>query len=69
MLYTNQKMEATERVMDFGTIYQIGMGEIGRGRKFLALTCPKDTKIQKGLNTDFTIGTTKSGKPRILKKK
>lgn len=68
MLYANQKMEATERTMEFGTIYQIGMGEVGRGRKFMALTCPKDTKIEKGLNPDFTIGTTKSGKPRINKK-
>ncbi len=68
MLYTNRNLEATERTMDFGPIYQIGMGEIGRGRKFMALTCPKDTKIEKGLNPDFTIGTTKSGKPRINKK-
>ena len=68
MLYANQKMEATERTMEFGTIYQIGMGEIGRGRKFMTLTCPKDTTIESGMNTDYTIGTTKSGKPRLNKK-
>lgn len=68
MLYANQKMEETERTMDFGTIYQVGMGEVGRGRKFMALTCPKGTLIQKGMNPDFTVGTTKSGKPRINKK-
>lgn len=68
MLYSNKKMEATERTMEFGTIYQIGMGESGRGRKFMALTCPKDTTIQCGMNTDYTIGTTKSGKPRLNKK-
>lgn len=68
MLYVNKRMEATERTMEFGTIYQVGMGEVGRGRKFMALTCPKDTIIKKGMNPDFTIGTTKSGKPRINKK-
>lgn len=68
MLYANQKMEATEKTLDFGTIYQVGMGEVGRGRKFMALTCPKDTLIQEGMNPDFTVGTTKSGKPRINQK-
>lgn len=65
MLYSNKKIEATERTMDFGTIYQVGMGEIGRGRKFMALTCPKGTEVKKGLNPELTIGTTKSGKARI----
>ena len=68
MLYSNKKMEATERNMDFGTIYQVGMGEVGRGRKFMALTCPKGTVLKEGMNPDFTIGTTKSGKPRINKR-
>ena len=68
MLYSNKKMEATERTMEFGTIYQIGMGESGRGRRFMALTCPKDTTIQCGMNPDYTIGTTKSSKPRLNKK-
>lgn len=69
MLYSNQKIEAVERNMDFGTIYQVGMGEVGRGRKFMALTCPKDTIVQKGMNSDLTIGQTKTGKPRIISKK
>ena len=69
MLYSNQKIEAVERTMDFGTIYQVGMGEVGRGRKFMALTCPKDTIVQKGMNNDLTIGQTKTGKPRIISKK
>lgn len=68
MLYSNQQVKAVKREMEFGTIYQVGMGEMGRGRKFMALTCPKDTTIEKGINTDFTIGTTKSGRPRINKK-
>ena len=68
MLYSNKKLEETERKMEFGTIYQVGMGEVGRGRKFMALTCPKGTVIKYGMNSDFSVGTTKSGKPRINKK-
>lgn len=45
-----------------------GHGEVGRGRKFMALTCPKGTVLKEGMNPDFTIGTTKSGKPRINKR-
>ena len=67
MLYSNKTLKATERTMEFGTIYQVGMGETGRGRKFMALTCPRDTEIKSGLNPDLTIGLTKSGKPRINK--
>lgn len=68
MLYSNEKLETIEKTLDFGTIYQVGMGETGRGRRFMALTCPKNAKIDKGLNTGYTIGITKSGKPRINKK-
>ena len=68
MLYSNKKLETTERTMDFGTFYQVGMGEIGRGRKLMALTCPKDTMIKEGMHPEYTIGTTKSGKPGINKK-
>lgn len=68
MLYSNKKLIATEKTFDFGTIFQVGMGEIGRGRKFMALTCPEGTEIKVGLNSDYTVGTTKSGKPRIVKK-
>ena len=67
MIYTNQALETFAKEMDFGTIYQVAMGETGRGRKLMALTCPKDTKIAKGMNPELTIGTTKSGKPRINK--
>lgn len=69
MIYSNQNLETVTKKMDFGTIYQVTMGETGRGRKLMALTCPKDTKIAKGMNQELTIGTTKSGKPRINKQK
>lgn len=68
MLYSNKKLIATEKTFDFGTIYQVGMGEVGRGRRFMSLTCPEGTEIKAGLNADYTVGTTKSGKPRIVKK-
>ena len=68
MLYSNQTLKATERKFDFGIIHQIGMGEHGRGRKFMALTCPENSIIKKGLNQDYTIGKTKSGKPKVIKK-
>ena len=68
MLYSNKRVGATERTMEFGTIYQIVVGESGRGRRFMALTCPKDTTIESGMNPNYTIGTTKSGKPRLNKK-
>lgn len=68
MIYSNQDVEAIDRELDFGTIYQIVLGELGRGRKLMTLTCPKETEISLGMNLEFTIGTTKSGRPRINKK-
>lgn len=68
MIYSNQEVEAIDRELDFGTIYQIVLGELGRGRRLMALTCPKETKISLGMNPDLTIGVTKSGRPRINKK-
>ncbi len=67
MLFSNKRLVAEERALDFGTIYQVGMGEIGRGRRFMALTCPKDTIVNEGLNSSISIGTTKSGRPRIIR--
>jgi len=67
MLYSNQDLESHEREMEFGKIYQLSMGEIGRGRRLMAVTCPKGTNIKSGMNQDYTIGTTKSGKPRLNK--
>lgn len=66
MLYSNISVKAEERVFDFGTIYQVCLGEKGRNRQLLALTCPPETEIKKGINAGLTIGLTKSGKPRIF---
>lgn len=70
MLYSNIDINAEERKFDFGSIYQVFAGEKGRGRKLLTLTCARDTVIQKGiLLEELSIGTTKSGKPRLVNKK
>ena len=65
MLYSNVRVESKERAFDFGTIHQIALGEQGRGRKLMAINCPEGTVVEKGMNETFTIGKTKSGKPRI----
>ncbi len=66
MLYCNQELRAEERTFEFGSIYQVSMGEYGRGRKLIALTCPNGTIVKNGMNNNITIGLTKSGKPRII---
>ena len=66
MLFSNVKVSAQERKMDFGVIFQIALGESGRGRKLLALTCPQGCEVKAGANPGYTIGITRSGKPRIV---
>ena len=65
MIFSNKELVAVEKNFEFGKIYQVGMGERGRGRCYMALTCPKDTIINVGLNPELTIGPTKSARPRI----
>lgn len=67
MIYTNENFLPVEVELDFGKITQIQAGERGRGRKLIALSCPSDTKLKAGINSEYTIGITKSGKPRINK--
>lgn len=67
MIYSNTQVEAQERTFEFGTIHQVCLGEIGRRRKLMALTCPKDLTIESGINKEISISTTRSGKPRISK--
>jgi len=69
MLYSNRNLESEAREFDWGTIFQVALGEHGRGRRLLTLTCPEDTEIKSGINEEYSIGSTKSGKPRIIKKK
>lgn len=69
MIFSNTKLVAKSKEMDFGTIHQIVLGENGRGRKEIRLACPEGTTLEIGCNFDFTIGETKSGRPRINKGK
>lgn len=67
MLYSNVEIKAEIREFDFGKINQMFIGEFGRGRKAIVLTCPEGLK---GIPADelfsgYTLGTTKTGKFRV----
>ena len=68
MLYSNVAVNSEVRSFEFGEISQVCLGEKGRNRQLLALTCPENTEIEKGMNASLTVGLTKSGKPRIFNK-
>lgn len=69
MIYSNTMIQPETVKYDFGEINQVRLGEVGRGRKPLCITVGngigKDS--WEGLKEDLTIGTTKSGKPKMLK--
>lgn len=64
-IFINEYHKAQEREFEFGKISQICLGESGRGRKLLSLTCPEKCELKEGNNPSFTITHTKSGKWRI----
>lgn len=68
MIYSNVAKKAEEITLDFGTIHQMAFGEKGRGRKLLSLTCQKpDMELKSNnLHENLNIGTTKSGKPKLV---
>lgn len=67
MIYSNKNITSEKRQFDWGEINQIALGETGRGRRMLALTCPPETGLRVGMNIGLSIGQTKSGKPKIIK--
>lgn len=69
MIFSNTFCKSEPKEMEFGTIHQIILGESGRGRKEIRLTCPENTVIQIGGNKDLSIGQTKSGRPRIVQQR
>ncbi len=69
MIYSNVTTKPNKREFEWGTIFQIALGEHGRGRKLLALTCSEFTMINKGENPDYSIGKTRTGRPKIVRQK
>lgn len=70
MIFTNVlRLSAKSKEMEFGTLHQIVVGECGRGRKEIRLVCPEGSELTRGCNFDYTIGLTKSGRPRVNKVK
>lgn len=69
MLYTNETLKITEREMKFGNVTGVVISEYGRGRREVFLPTPKglESEISQGLTTSLTIGTSKTGRPRINK--
>ena len=66
MLYTNKELKVIEREMKFGTVAGVAIGEYGRGRREVFLPTPKGVEGEiRELRADLTVGTSKSGRPRI----
>lgn len=68
MIYFNKEPKHETKEMSFGTLSGISIGEEGRGRWSIFLPLPgADDKLKEGMNEEYTIGYSKSGKPRINK--
>lgn len=66
MIYSNTNREAIKIQMPWGDLKAINMGEQGRGRRQYPL--PSEFNIERGNNEWLTIGETKTGKPKVIKK-
>lgn len=72
MLYANTTLKVVSKEMKFGTVAGVAIGERGRGRREVFLPTPNSVQtgdIIKELRSDLTIGTSKSGRPRINARK
>lgn len=65
MIFSNININSKEVEMEWGNLHQISLGEQGRGRKEIRLACTNETHLDKGLNMSYTIGMTRSGRPRV----
>lgn len=68
MLYFNKDYKVVDKDLGFGTLrcVELGSEEMGKTHYLLPVSKDVDTdNIEKGLHSDLTIGTTKSGKPII----
>ncbi len=72
MLYTNKSLRVVSKKMKFGDVTGVAIGESGRGRREVFLPTPKFVQandVIKEFRSDLTIGTSKSGRPRINARK
>lgn len=71
MLYCNDGFKIVEKQLNFGTLKCVELGEEGRGRKQILLPVPNSfitgNYVTKGFHKNYSIGLTKSGKPRVNK--
>jgi len=66
MIFSNKQKNLKEIEINNNIKYDaIILGESGRGRKRYAL--PSHCGLEKGINKNISLGTTKSGKPRIIR--
>lgn len=66
MLFTNVNLKVREVEFKFGEVEGVSIGERGRGRREVFLPTPSGLEtIDEGLHPELTIGTSKSGRPRI----
>jgi hypothetical protein len=64
MIWCNEKFTAKSKDFEWGKLTYIAMGEEGRGRKEIRIPIQDGLELVRGLNS-LSIGTTKSGRPRI----
>ena len=72
MLYANIALKVVSKEMKFGTVTGVAIGEYGRGRREVFLPTPKSVQADDVImefRSDLTIGTSKSGRPRINARK
>lgn len=65
MIFSNVTKTVKDKQLSFGVLKAICLGEYGRGRKEIIL--PSEYDVMEGWNKEITIGTTRSGRPRIVK--
>ena len=65
-VFSNYYLTAEKVEKPTYTRWRITLGEQGRGRKLLDLTCPEGMKVLKGQNPNLTIGSTRSGNHKLV---
>lgn len=72
MLFINKTLKVIDKEMKFGAVTGVVIGESGRGRREVFLPTPNVMQVGEvieGLRPDLTVGLSKSGRPRIDRRK